>query len=215
MIIKVAIYDDNRDRRESLKVLINMQRNMTCVGIFKDCTQVLDDIQRCQPEVILMDINMPVISGIEGVKIIRQQYPEIKIIMQTVFEDSEKIFAAIESGADGYFLKTTATSKIIEGIQEVIEGGAPMTATVAKIVLNKFKEQPKDQQEIFELNEQERTILSHLVNGLSYKMIASTTDFSYTTVNMYIKRIYKKLQVHSATEAISKALKNNLFSNNS
>ncbi|HPI53826.1 MAG TPA: response regulator transcription factor [Chitinophagaceae bacterium] len=215
MIIKVAIYDDNRDRRESLKVLINMQRNMTCVGIFKDCTQVLEDIQQCLPEVILMDINMPVISGIEGVKIIRQQYPDLKIIMQTVFEDSEKIFAAIEAGADGYFLKTTATSKIIEGIQEVIEGGAPMTATVAKIVLNKFKEQPKDQQEIFELNEQERTILSHLVNGLSYKMIASTTDFSYTTVNMYIKRIYKKLQVHSATEAISKALKNNLFSNNS
>lgn len=213
MIIKVAIYDDNRDRRESLKVLINMQRTMACVGIFKDCTQVLDDIQQCQPDVILMDINMPVISGIEGVKIIRKQYPDIKIIMQTVFEDSEKIFAAIEAGADGYFLKTTATSKIIEGIQEVIEGGAPMTATVAKIVLNKFKEQPKDQQEIFELNEQERTILSHLVNGLSYKMIASTTDFSYTTVNMYIKRIYKKLQVHSATEAISKALKNNLFTN--
>lgn len=210
MIIKVAIYDDNRDRRESLKVLTNMQHNMSCVGIFKDCTQVLENIQQCEPDVILMDINMPVISGIEGVKIIRQQYPDIKIIMQTVFEDSEKIFAAIEAGADGYFLKTTATSKIIEGIQEVIEGGAPMTATVAKIVLNKFKEQPKNQPEIFELNEQERTILSHLVNGLSYKMIASTTDFSYTTVNMYIKRIYKKLQVHSATEAISKAIKNNV-----
>lgn len=210
MAIKVIVYDDNKDRRESLKILINIQPEMACTGIFKDCLNVWDDIVNTQPDVILMDIDMPDMSGIEGVKMIRKQYPDVKIIMQTVFDDTDKIFAAIEAGADGYFLKTTPTAKIIEGIKEVMEGGAPMTATVAKKVLAKCKEQPKNVKEVFELNEQERTILNHLVNGLSYKMIADTTDMTYTTVNMYIKRIYKKLQVHSATEAISKAIRNNI-----
>ncbi|MBG9374960.1 response regulator transcription factor [Panacibacter sp. DH6] len=210
MAIKVIVYDDNKDRRESLKILINIQPEMACTGIFKDCLNVWNDIVNTQPDVILMDIDMPEMSGIEGVKMIRKQYPDVKIIMQTVFDDTDKIFAAIEAGADGYFLKTTSTAKIIEGIKEVMEGGAPMTATVAKKVLTKFKDQPKNITEVFELNEQERTILNHLVNGLSYKMIADVTNVSYSAVNMYIKRIYKKLQVHSATEAISKATKNRL-----
>lgn len=211
MAIKVIVYDDNKDRRESLKILINLQAEMACTGIFKDCTHILEDILSTKPDVILMDINMPEMSGIEGVKRVRKQYPDIKIIMQTVFDDTDKIFAAIEAGADGYFLKTSPNSKVLEGIIEVMEGGAPMTATVAKKVLAKFKEQPTSVTEVFELNEQERTILGHLVNGLSYKMIADQMDITYTSVNMYIKRIYKKLQVHSATEAISKALKNKVL----
>lgn len=212
MSFKVIIYDDNKDRRESLRVLINMQENMACVGTYKVCKNILEDIVSTQPDVILMDINMPEMSGIEGVKKVRTKYADIKIIMQTVFDDTEKIFAAIEAGADGYFLKTTPASKLLEGIQDVMDGGAPMTATVAKIVLSKFKEgktTPASQEEL-ELNEQERSILSHLVNGLSYKMIADAMDINYSAVNMYIKRIYKKLQVHSATEAVSKALKNNM-----
>jgi DNA-binding NarL/FixJ family response regulator len=211
MAIKVIVYDDNKDRRESLKVLINMQHEMACTGIFKNCLQIADDILNAKPDVILMDIDMPEMSGIEGVKMIRKISADIKIIMQTVFEDTDKIFAAIEAGADGYFLKTTPTSKILEGIKEAMEGGAPMTGTVAKKVLSKFKEQPQNTAEPFELNEQERTILQHLVNGLSYKMIADTSGITYSTVNMYIKRIYKKLQVHSATEAISKAIRNKIL----
>ena len=206
MPIKIVVYDDNRDRRESLKLLVNMQPDMACTGAFKDCTNVLADMVATKPDVILMDIDMPEMSGIEGVKLLRRKYPDVKIIMQTVFDDTDKIFAAIESGADGYFLKTTPSSKLLEGINEVLEGGAPMTATVAKKVLAKFKEQPHNTPEPFQLNEMERTILSHLVNGLSYKMIAYTCSVPYTTVNMYIKRIYKKLQVHSATEAVSKAV---------
>jgi DNA-binding NarL/FixJ family response regulator len=210
MAIKVIVYDDNKDRRESLKLLINMQSNMACTGIFKNCLQLTEDIVSTQPDVILMDINMPEMSGIEGVKKIRTTNSEVKIIMQTVFEDPEKIYAAIEAGADGYFLKTTPGQKIIEGIIEVMEGGAPMTATVAKIVLSKLRiqQEGKTLATDFQLNEQERTILTHLVNGLSYKMIADVMEVNYTTVNMYIKRIYRKLQVHSATEAISKAIKN-------
>jgi DNA-binding NarL/FixJ family response regulator len=210
MAIKVIVYDDNKDRRESLKLLINMQSNMACTGIFKNCLRLTEDIVSTQPDVILMDINMPEMSGIEGVKKIRTTNSEVKIIMQTVFEDPEKIYAAIEAGADGYFLKTTPGQKIIEGIIEVMEGGAPMTATVAKIVLSKLRiqQEGKTLATDFQLNEQERTILTHLVNGLSYKMIADVMEVNYTTVNMYIKRIYRKLQVHSATEAISKAIKN-------
>ena len=210
MAIKIIIYDDNKDRRESLKILINMQPDMACTGIFKDCTEVLTDIVSNKPDVILMDIDMPVMSGIEGVKVVRSKYANIKIIMQTVFDDTDKIFASIEAGADGYFLKTTPSAKLIEGIKDVMEGGAPMTATVAKKVLSKFQEQPANITEHFELNEMERTILGHLVNGLSYKMITDKCDVPYTTVNMYIKRIYKKLQVHSASEAVSKAIRNKI-----
>lgn len=209
-MLKVTVYDDNKDRRESLKILINMQKEMACTGVYKNCMNIIDDILSAKPDVILMDINMPEMSGIEGVKLVRSKNVDVKIIMQTVFDDTDKIFAAIEAGADGYFLKTSPNAKIIEGILEVMDGGAPMTASVAKKVLDKCKEQPTSVIENFELNEQERTILGHLVNGLSYKMISDAMDTSYTTVNMYIKRIYKKLQVHSATEAISKALKNKI-----
>ncbi len=202
------IYDDNRDRRESLKILVDMQPSMECVGICKNCINAIQDITLARPDVVLMDIDMPLISGIEGVKIIRMKFPEVKIIMQTVFDDTDKIFAAIESGADGYFLKTTSTQKVLEGIMEVMEGGAPMTATVARKVLTRFQHPVKNDSEVFALNEQERTVLNHLVQGLSYKMIAAKMDIGYSSVNMYIKRIYKKLQVHSATEAISKVVKN-------
>lgn len=210
MPVKVCVYDDNRDRRESLKVLIDVQPDMECCGIFRDCTRVWDDIARHKPDVVLMDIDMPEMSGIEGVKLIRKKYPDVKVIMQTVFDDTDKIFAAIEAGADGYFLKTTPTQKIIDGIVEVMEGGAPMTATVARKVLAKFQQPIRTETEVFELNEQERTVLNHLVNGLSYKMIAAEMQTSYAMVNLHIKRIYKKLQVHSATEAISKAIKNRM-----
>jgi DNA-binding NarL/FixJ family response regulator len=208
MPVKVCVYDDNRDRRESLRVLIDVQPDMECSGIFRDCTQVWDDIARHKPDVVLMDIDMPEMSGIEGVKLIRKKYPDVKVIMQTVFDDTDKIFAAIEAGADGYLLKTTPTQKIIDGIKEVMEGGAPMTATVARKVLTKFQQPIHTETEVFELNEPERMVLNHLVNGLSYKMIAAEMQTSYAMVNLHIKRIYKKLQVHSATEAISKAIKN-------
>lgn len=209
MDIAIAVFDDNKDRRDSLQMLINTREGMVCTGVFEDCNNVLDNINASAPDVILMDIDMPGVNGIEAVKIIRSQFPKVHIIMQTVFEDDDKIFSAILAGADGYILKKTAPTKLIEGIKEVVEGGAPMTASVAKQVLKLFQNQPP-KPDAYNLTDREKEILALLVKGMSYKMIAAQCGVTYFTVNMHIKKIYEKLHVHSATEAVSKAIQNKI-----
>jgi DNA-binding NarL/FixJ family response regulator len=156
---------------------------------------------------------MPGTNGIEGLKRIRKQAPQVFIIMQTVFEDEEKIFTAIHAGAHGYFLKNTKPDKLIEGIHDVLEGGAPMTPSVARKVLNMFAQESSNRNKNpFDLTEREIEILSMLGKGLSYKMIADASGISFHTVNSHLKKIYEKLHVHSATEAVSKAFsKSNHF----
>ncbi|HNP23763.1 MAG TPA: response regulator transcription factor [Panacibacter sp.] len=209
MEIAIVVFDDNKDRRDSLQMLINSKEGLLCTGVFEDCNHVVEDVQASNPDVILMDIDMPGINGIEGVRIIRSHFPKVHIIMQTVFEDDEKIFAAILAGADGYILKKTPPVKLIEGIKEVVEGGAPMTASVARQVLKLFQSQPAKPDE-YNLTEREKEILALLIKGMSYKMIASQCGITYFTVNMHIKKIYEKLHVHSATEAVSKAIQNKI-----
>lgn len=211
MGISVFVYDDNYDRRESLKLLIDMHENMVCTGSFNDCTNILNDIRTNKPDVILMDIDMPHMSGIDGVKLLRTTYADLYVIMQTVFDDSDKIFEAIEAGADGYILKTAPNIKIIEAIEDVSNGGAPMTASVAKKVISRFHKPPKTRRENFRLTNAETNILDLLVSGLSYKMISGKMDISYHTVNMHIKNIYKKLHVNSSSEAIKKANDNSIL----
>ena len=149
---------------------------------------------------------MPEVNGIEGLKLIRLHAPATMVIMQTVFEEEEKIFEAIRGGAHGYFLKKTPPLKLIDGIRDVREGGAPMTASVARKVLEVFQHQPAKSVVKFDLTDRECQILSHLVKGMSYKMIADLENISWHTVNSHCKRIYEKLHVHSATEAVAKAL---------
>ena len=154
---------------------------------------------------------MPQVNGIEGLKLIRQHAPHVMIIMQTVFEEEEKIFDAIRSGANGYFLKKTSPDKLIEGIRDVIDGGAPMTASVARKVLEVFQQQsPSGEKPQFDLTSRELEILSYLVKGLSYKMIAGACNITWHTVNFHCKKIYEKLHVHSATEAVAKALESKI-----
>ena len=206
-IIQVAVFDDNANRRNGLELLINATDGMACVGIFPDCREVVRNIGKCKPDVVLMDIDMPNVNGIEGLKLIRLHFPDIRILMQTVFDDDDKIFAAICAGADGYILKKAHPSKLFEGIFEVMQGGAPMSPSVARQVLNLFNNKhqvPKGNQ--FNLSERETEILSLLVKGMSYKKIADTCNISSTTVNSHIQHIYEKLHVHSATEAVSKAI---------
>lgn len=206
MAIKILVYDDNKGRQEALKLLVSSNRDMQFAGARENCNTVEEDIDRYTPDVVLMDIDMPVVNGIEGLKRIKKKSPNVYIIMQTVFENEEKIFEAIHAGADGYFLKKTPPAKLIEGIKDVLEGGAPMTPSVARKVLEMFQLQPTTKKEnLFELTEREINILSMLTRGLSYKMIADATGTSFHTVNSHLKKIYEKLHVHSATEAVAKA----------
>ncbi len=204
---RVIVFDDNKDRRESLELLINTREEMQCVGTFENALNAVEKIMISEPDVILMDIDMPEINGIEAVRAIRRGFPKVHIIMQTVFEDEEKITSAISAGADGYILKKTSPSKLIDGIEEVLEGGAPMTPSVAKLVLKFFQSQHMPQtSEASPLSEREKEVLSLLVKGNSYKMIADYCKISPFTVNAHIRKIYEKLQVHSVAEAVSKAI---------
>src|SRR6188768_1867434 len=135
MVIKVAVFDDNKPRRELLEMLLNSTDGMQCTGAFEDCREVVKNIVQNVPDVVLMDIDMPYVNGIEGLQLIKKQFPQVRILMQTVFEDDDKIFAAICAGADGYILKKTPPHELLKAIVEVTEGGAPMTPTVARQVI--------------------------------------------------------------------------------
>ena len=209
-MIKVAVFDDNKARRELLEMLLNSTADMECTGAYEDCRNVVKNIVKNIPDVVLMDIDMPHVNGIEGLQLIRKQFPQVKILMQTVFEEDDKIFAAICAGADGYILKKTPPAKLIDAITEVVSGGAPMTPTVARQVLQLFNNRNKKSEIDFNLTEREHEILSMLVQGLSYKMIADKCNVSYSTVNSHITHIYEKLHVKSGTEAVAKAIENKI-----
>jgi len=209
MSIDVAIFDDNKDRRESLKYLVDMFDDMHCAGTFEDCSNVLVDIETTAPDVVLMDIEMPNVNGIDGVRIIKSAHPEIIVLMQTVFEDDENLFESIKAGASGYLLKKATPEKIIDAIREAMEGGAPMSPSIANKVLRFFQSQPVEN--TYALTDREKTVLALLVDGLSYKMIADREKISFHTVNSHVRKIYEKLHVHSLGEAVSKALKEKLL----
>jgi DNA-binding NarL/FixJ family response regulator len=209
-MIKVVVFDDNEARRKSLEALLMLSEGMKCVGSFCDCSSVLKDMEQLQPTLVLMDIEMPNVNGIEGVKIIKQNYPEIKIIMQTVFEDEEKIFAALQAGAEGYILKNAPAEKILQSIIEVSNGGAFMTPSVALRVMKHFNNKPESDNSQLNLTTKEKEVLKNLTDGMSYKMVADKMGISFFTVNSHIKKIYEKLQVHSLGEAISYAMKNKI-----
>ena len=208
---RIVIFDDNIKRRESLEMLIDLSDDMICVGSFPDCSNVLNNIDKSEPDLVLMDIDMPNVNGIEGVTIIRTKYPNLKILMQTVFEDDEKLFACIRAGADGYILKKTQPLELLDAINEALEGGAPMTSSIARQVLRFVgSTENKQKSEDFKLTARETEILSLLVQGLSYKMIASRCFVSLPTVNSHVQHIYEKLQVNTAVEAVTKAIGNKI-----
>jgi DNA-binding NarL/FixJ family response regulator len=212
MNIRVAIFEDNRSLREGLFQLIEGTDGFHCVGAFANCERLITDIKHSTPDVILMDIEMPGLSGIEAIKILKDNFPDIKILMETIFDDTDKIFASICNGAEGYILKSTAPANILSAIRDIYEGGAPMTPSVASKVLKMFKKiTPADVKETISLTEREKEILRSLVEGMSYKMIATTCFISIDTVNGHIKNIYKKLQVHSKSEAVVKAIRGRII----
>lgn len=211
MKVKVAIVEDNKNLRETFKELISFNSNYELVGLFANANNIINDITLCKPDVVLMDIQLPGTNGIEAVKLINKNFPEIKIIMQTVFEDNNYILEAICSGASGYLLKKSTPHEYLAAIDDVLTGGAPITSSIAKKVLGMFKSsQEKKINPQFNLSEREIEILDYLVKGLSYKMIADKCNITYNTVRFHMKNIYSKLHVESMTEAVMFAIKNNL-----
>jgi len=174
-------------------------------GAFENCNHVSMHMETLRPEVVLMDIEMAGTNGLEGLRIIKKKYPNVLVIMLTVFEDNEKVFDAICSGASGYLLKKTPHEKIIDAIHDVLGGGAPMTSSIARKVLDHFPKTASNTEEIKSLAPREQEVLQLLVTGHSYKMIAEKLGITLETVRSHIKRIYEKLHVHSATEAAAKA----------
>lgn len=204
MSIKVFIYDDNLSRRDSLKALIELSPEMSFCGEAANCTSVKHDMETCFPDVVLMDINMPEADGITGLKEIKQNYPHIKVLMQTVFDDTDKIFECIRNGASGYILKKDSPQRILQAIQEVYEGGAVMNPGIALKVLDYFQPQKVNNP----LSNRETEVLKLLAEGLSYKMVADKLFLSFNTVNTHVKHIYEKLHVSSLGEAIAFYYKN-------
>lgn len=209
--IPVAIVEDNSDLREGLSQLIQGTPGYQCIGAFGDCNQFLGSLDKLRPSVVLMDIGLPGMSGIEGVQKLKARLPEVEVLMLTVFEDDQKIFDSLCAGASGYLLKKTPPAKILEAIQEIHEGGAPMSAKIARRVLQKFQSPPATTSSTTQLTERENQVLSGLVKGMSYKMIASEYSISLDTVRSHVRHIYEKLHVNSKVQAVTLALKNKLL----
>lgn len=203
-MIRIFAYDDSKERLESLKALISLSDEMIYLGDADCCENVLQEMQEHKPDVVLMDINMPKVDGIEGLKQIKTHYPQIKVLIQTAYDDSKKIFKSISNGASGYILKSDNPRRILQAIEEVYEGGASMNPAIAQKILEYF--QPKSQEKI--LTQKEGEVLKFLSEGLSYKMIADKLGVSYSTVNTHIKHIYDKLHVSSLGEAVAWYFKN-------
>lgn len=211
MAINILIYDDNEALRQSLEALLLEQPDFELLAAMPNAETVESDVLQFSPTVILMDIDMPVINGVEAVKRIRKINQQVPIIILTVFDDNTHIFDAICAGATGYLLKQYASTEIAAAIRNVLQGGAPMTGSVARKVLQMVPQAKTTNQENVNLSAKETAILQLLVKGFSYKMIAAELNISIDTVRFHIKKIYEKLQVHSATEAVSKAINNNLI----
>jgi DNA-binding NarL/FixJ family response regulator len=209
-MIQVAIFDDNKTFTDNLALLFEGSEDYVLTGVFSNALNVLQKVAKAQPDVIIMDIKMPDVSGIEAVKTIKANYPTIQILMQTVFEDEDKVFASICAGASGYILKGTPPDDMLEAIAEVYAGGSPMSPSIARKVLSFFQTVHQPEPEFYDLSKREKEILKHLVDGKSYKMIAETCFISINTVNSHIRKIYDKLHVNSSQEAVAKALRQKL-----
>ncbi|MFN2440142.1 MAG: response regulator [Chitinophagaceae bacterium] len=205
-MIRVAIVEDNNTLRQSLEQLINRADDMQCVASLCNLMNVISELGKANPDIILMDIGLPNISGIEGVRTVKNSFPEIQVLMFTVFEEDEKIFAAIRAGASGYLLKKTPPPEILEALRTLYNGGAPMSPSIARKVIHAFQSERPSVMEDYQLTTREKEILYSLVDGLSYKKIADKYVVSISTIRTHICNIYHKLHVNSKSQAVAKVL---------
>jgi DNA-binding NarL/FixJ family response regulator len=203
MAIRIAIFEDNDALRESLVYLLKNASGYEVAGDYNNCLEAATIARVYEPDVVLMDIDMPGQNGIQGVRLIKEARPQTSVIMYTVFEDDEKLFQCLCAGANGYLLKKTSPSHLFEAIQEVVDGGAPMSPSIARKVLNSFQHGKSNQ---YQLSPREVEVLQLLIKGYSAKMIAAELSISFDTARFHLKNIYSKLHVNCGKEAIAKAL---------
>jgi DNA-binding NarL/FixJ family response regulator len=209
-ITKVAIVEDQREIREGLGRLISTTPGYRCSGIYASMEEALEKIPHNLPDLVLSDIGLPGIDGISGIKILKERYPDLLILMLTVYDDNERIFDALCAGACGYLLKKTPWPKLVEALKEAGEGGSPMSPEVARRVITLFREIKPPKESQYELTPHETRLLRMLVEGHSYKTAAAELNVSVNTIKFHLRHIYDKLQVHTKSEAVAKALKHGL-----
>ena len=209
-IIKAAVIDDRRDLREGLRILINGTPGYQCVGSFRSMEEALAQIGRDLPHVVLVDIGLPGMSGIEGIRLLRERYPGLALLVLSVYDDDERVFEALCAGACGYLLKHTTPVRLLESLKEAINGGAPMSPEVARRVLAIFREIRPPEHADYQLTAHEKRLLKLLVEGHNFKAIAPQLGVTVHTVAFHMQRIYEKLQVHSKSEAVAKAMRDRL-----
>ena len=210
MSIRIALFDDNKNIRNSIIMLLNTDSAFEVVGTFSDAQHCVENVLKVRPDIVLMDIEMPGVNGITAVKLLTKEFPHIQILIQTVFEDDERVFDSICAGASGYILKNQLNSALPNAIKELQTGGSPMSPSIARRVLNLLQQgyqgKKSSTNEEYNLTSREKEVLTALVNGLSYKMIAHELSISYETVRSHMKKIYEKLHVASLTEVVAKAI---------
>jgi len=207
MAITVSIVEDNEQLRGTLARVLNRADGFKCLSQYGSAEDALKDLPKVRPEVVLMDINLPGINGVECVRQLKQLLPGVQVMMLTVYEDTDNIFSALAAGATGYLLKRTKSAELLEAIREVHRGGSPMTTHIARKVTQSFLKSGPSQQPTENLSQREQEVLDCLSQGFLYKEIAEKLGISYETVHTYIRRIYEKLQVRTRTEAVAKFLK--------
>ncbi len=209
-IIKTSIVEDMRDIREGLATLINFTEGFSCTGSYRSMEEAIPRIRHQVPDVLLSDIGLPGMNGIEGIRILKEQYPQMTVLMLTVYDDDDRIFDAICAGASGYLLKRTPPAKLLENIREAVSGGAPMSPEVAMRVIKLFREVRPPERVDYDLTPHETRLLKLLVEGHNYTTAAEELKVSYNTIKFHMRHIYEKLQVHSKSEAVAKALQNRI-----
>jgi DNA-binding NarL/FixJ family response regulator len=212
-LIRVALFEDNKHLLETLQMLLESAEGYTCTGAYPNCKNMLTLLEAHPCDIVLMDIEMPGMNGIDATRLIKEVFPAVQVLIQTVFSEDEYIFNAICAGASGYILKSTTPQGYLQAISDVNAGGSPMTPGIARRVLELFKTNAQNPPPIardYKLTPQEKKILQLLVDGKSYKMIASELFVAVDTIKSHISNIYAKLQVHSGTEAVAKAIKDRI-----
>jgi DNA-binding NarL/FixJ family response regulator len=209
-VIKTAVVEDMKDIRDGLTTLINFTDGFRCTGSYRSMEEALARLNDEVPDVLLSDIGLPGMSGIEGIRIIKERYPEMQILMLTVYDDDDRIFDALCAGASGYLLKRTPPAKLLENIREAMSGGAPVSPEVATRVIKFFREFHSADRSDYELTPHETRLLKLLTEGYNYTTAAEKLGVSYNTIKFHVRHIFDKLQVHSKSEAVVKAMRDRL-----